>query len=85
MTGHPEAVLARELALCYAPVALVTDRDAGIEGGGSVDQREVFAVFGQNMERLRTLLRAVVPQVSARPHCRCARALDGIQPPVELP
>lgn len=85
MTGHPEAVLARELALCYAPVALVTDRDAGIEGGASVDQREVFAVFEQNMDRLRTLLRAVVPQISARPHCRCARALDGIQPPVELP
>jgi 5'-methylthioadenosine phosphorylase len=30
MTGHPEAVLARELALCYAAVALVTDRDAGV-------------------------------------------------------
>ena len=31
MTGHPEAVLARELALCYAPLALVTDLDAGVE------------------------------------------------------
>jgi 5'-methylthioadenosine phosphorylase len=30
MTGHPEAVLARELAMCYAAVALVTDRDAGV-------------------------------------------------------
>jgi hypothetical protein len=29
MTGHPEAVLARELAMCYPAVALVTDRDAG--------------------------------------------------------
>ena len=28
MTGHPEAVLARELALCYTPLALVTDLDA---------------------------------------------------------
>src|SRR6478672_9374847 len=25
MTGHPEAVLARELGLCYATIALVTD------------------------------------------------------------
>jgi 5'-methylthioadenosine phosphorylase len=25
MTGHPEAVLARELALCYTALALVTD------------------------------------------------------------
>ena len=28
MTGHPEAVLARELALCYSTLALVTDTDA---------------------------------------------------------
>jgi 5'-methylthioadenosine phosphorylase len=28
MTGHPEAVLARELALCYTAIALVTDLDA---------------------------------------------------------
>src|SRR5207249_406362 len=30
MTGHPEAALARELALCYTPLALVTDTDAGV-------------------------------------------------------
>ena len=33
MTGIPEAVLARELALCYTTVALVTDLDAGVETG----------------------------------------------------
>ena len=27
MTGHPEAVLARALALCFSAVALVTDLD----------------------------------------------------------
>ena len=32
MTGHPEAVLARELALCYTSIALVTDLDAGRGG-----------------------------------------------------
>ena len=31
MTGHPEAVLARELRQCYAAIALVTDMDAGAE------------------------------------------------------
>lgn len=34
MTGYPEAVLARELDMCYASIALVTDLDAGIEAGG---------------------------------------------------
>ncbi len=42
MTGHPEAVLARELALCYTAIALVTDLDAGVEGDHGVTQEEVF-------------------------------------------
>ena len=46
MTGHPEAVLARELALCYATLALVTDADAGVAEGEGVTQEEVFAEFG---------------------------------------
>lgn len=33
MTGYPEAVLARELEICYAAIALVTDLDAGVEHG----------------------------------------------------
>ena len=32
MTPYPEAMLARELELCYAGIALVTDYDAGLEG-----------------------------------------------------
>lgn len=33
MTGYPEAVLARELEICYAAIALVTDLDAGVSAG----------------------------------------------------
>ena len=36
MTGYPEAVLARELEMCYAAIALVTDLDAGIDFGTGV-------------------------------------------------
>ena len=49
MTGHPEAVLARELALCYTALALVTDTDAGVEEGEGVTQDEVFRVFAGNV------------------------------------
>lgn len=31
MTGHPEAMLARELELCYTSLTLVTDLDAGAD------------------------------------------------------
>lgn len=43
--GHPEAVPAREPALGYAAVALLTDLDAGIDATESVAQEEVFTVF----------------------------------------
>lgn len=86
MTGHPEAVLARELALCYAAIALVTDRDAGVVEGESVNQHEVFAEFAANIERLRGLVRSVVRRLpTARTDCRCGRALDDIALPLELP
>lgn len=85
MTGHPEAVLARELALCYAAVALVTDLDAGLDAAGSVDQAEVFRVFGENTDRLRELLRHVVAAVPAERDCACPHAVDGMQLPIELP
>ncbi|MBV9450001.1 MAG: S-methyl-5'-thioadenosine phosphorylase [Streptosporangiaceae bacterium] len=80
MTGHPEAVLARELAMCYAPLALVTDTDAGVEEGEGVTQAEVFEVFAANTKRLRDLVAKVVASL---PPDRddddlCAHALDGI-------
>ena len=78
MTGHPEAVLARELALCYTSIALVTDLDAGVEGDHGVTQEEVFRVFGENTERLRALLLDIVPALPENPDDPCQRALDGI-------
>lgn len=85
MTGHPEAVLARELALCYTPIALVTDLDAGIETGAGVSQEEVFRVFGENTERLRGLLLRVAAALPAERTCACPHALDGIETGLALP
>jgi 5'-methylthioadenosine phosphorylase len=78
MTGHPEAVLARELALCYTSIALVTDLDAGVEAGTEVTQEEVFRVFGENTERLRALILDVAPSLPAERSCPCGSALDGL-------
>lgn len=85
MTGHPEAVLARELGLCYTAIALVTDHDAGVEGGPGVTQEEVFRVFAENTERLRDLLLDVVLALPEKPDCACQRTLDGLRLPIELP
>lgn len=85
MTGHPEAVLARELALCYTAIALVTDLDAGVEGDHGVTQEEVFAVFAANTERLRGVLLEAVTRLPTERTCPCRTALDGIKLPITLP
>jgi 5'-methylthioadenosine phosphorylase len=85
MTGHPEAVLARELALCYIPLALVTDTDAGIEAGEGVTQAEVFEVFAANVARLRELAAGIIAVLPAERACPCPHALDGLRPPFDLP
>jgi 5'-methylthioadenosine phosphorylase len=86
MTGHPEAVLARELALCYVPLALVTDTDAGVEEGEGVTQAEVFEVFAANIKRLRDLVARIIAVLPAdREEDLCAHALDGLPVPFDLP
>jgi 5'-methylthioadenosine phosphorylase len=85
MTGHPEAVLAREMALCYTAVALVTDLDAGVEAASAVKAVDVFAFFGQNVDRLRALMTDVLAALPADQDCTCAEALDGLQLPFDLP
>jgi 5'-methylthioadenosine phosphorylase len=86
MTGHPEAVLARELALCYTPLALVTDTDAGVDEGEGVTQAEVFEVFGANVKRMRDLVAKIIADLPAeREDDLCAHALDGIRLPFEFP
>lgn len=85
MTGHPEAVLARELGLCYASMALVTDLDAGAESGEGVSHEEVLRVFGENVGRLREVLFDAVGKLPAEQDCACGRALDGLDLGIELP
>jgi 5'-methylthioadenosine phosphorylase len=85
MTAHPEAVLARELALCYTTIALVTDTDAGVEEGEGVSQEEVFRVFAANVARLRELVLRAVEDLPLERACPCPAALDGLTLPMGLP
>jgi 5'-methylthioadenosine phosphorylase len=76
MTQYPEAWLARELALCYANVSLVTDYDVGVDGGEAVSAGAVIDVFHENLDRLRALLFRAVPRIGPQPDDICASALD---------
>ena len=85
MTGHPEAVLAREMRQCYAAIALVTDMDAGVETGAGVGQEEVFALFAQNLDRLRTLLADTIATLPDHEGCPCSTWADEIELTYEVP
>jgi len=85
MTGQPEAALARELALCYTSIAVVTDLDAGVEAGEGVTHHEVLEVFAESVDRLRDLLAAAITALPTSRGCPCGHALDGQPLPFELP
>jgi len=78
MTLYPEVVLARELELCYASIALITDYDAGLEGDPSVPHvrtRDVLGVLKSNTERVKAMLHGLVGQVPTARGCECGSAL----------
>ena len=90
MTGMPEASIARELAMCFTTIALVTDHDAGVEGGEAVTHAEVLTVFARSMDGLKTVLRSAVALMPAAQDdtlatCSCRRSLDGLTLPIALP
>ncbi|AKU15867.1 S-methyl-5'-thioadenosine phosphorylase [Luteipulveratus mongoliensis] len=90
MTGMPEASIARELAMCFTCVCLVTDHDAGVEVGEHVTHEEVLRVFADNIEGLKTVLQQAIsqlpdPESDDEATCACRRSLDGLTLPLELP
>jgi 5'-methylthioadenosine phosphorylase len=85
MTGAPEAMLARELRMCYAAIALVTDMDAGAESGEGVGQEEVFARFRANLDRLTGLLTRAVEALPDPTGCSCSTWADGLELTYQVP
>src|SRR5207253_2709562 len=72
MTQYPEAILARELGICYSGIALVTDYDAGIVAETHrppVSIEEVFRVFHENIDRVKALITAMVENAGTERDC----------------
>ncbi|MFV2117224.1 hypothetical protein ACE14D_01715 [Streptomyces sp. Act-28] len=84
-TGHPEAVLARELAPGHAAVAHVTDLDAGVDAAESVAQEEVFRVFAENTGCLRRVVLDAVGRLPESDASPPSHALDGMNLPLYQP
>jgi 5'-methylthioadenosine phosphorylase len=79
MTQYPEAFLARELGLCYAGLALITDYDTGLEGVDGIEPvsiEQVFSMLRRNVDRTGDLLFSAIPAVPSIRGCSCASALS---------
>ena len=90
MTGMPEASIARELAMCFTTVALVTDHDAGVDGGEAVTHDEVLKVFARSIDSMKAVMKATIVALpttddDATATCSCRRSLDGLNLPITLP
>ncbi len=75
MTLVPEVTLARERALCYVCLAMVTDFDVWAER--PVEAEEIGRTMRANADRMRRVLAALIPEVAGARDCPCPKALDG--------
>jgi 5'-methylthioadenosine phosphorylase len=78
MTSYPEIVLARELEMCYANIAVVTDYDTGLKDNANIKAvsiEEIISVFNENTEKLKKLIFNIIPKLPKERNCICATAL----------
>ncbi|MCH2547976.1 MAG: S-methyl-5'-thioadenosine phosphorylase [Alphaproteobacteria bacterium] len=73
MTNIPEVFLAREAQMAYATIAIATDYDCWQDDPAQhVSVEAVFAVYGQALEKVKLLLKAVL-QHPVTPPCPMVR------------
>ena len=63
MSTVPEVILARELGICYASVAMATDYDAWREGEEAVTWGMVLTAMKDNAENVKKLLLEIIPKI----------------------
>ena len=76
MTNLQEAKLAREVEICYATLAMVTDYDCWHEGHDDVTVDQIIAVLHQNAENAGKVVRAAVGATPRDRSCGCGTALQ---------
>ena len=65
MSVSPEVILANELGIPYATIAMSTDYDCWKEDEVPVSWEAVIDVFSNNVHNVLKLLLAVIPEIRA--------------------
>lgn len=64
MTSVPEVILAKELGICYAAIAMATDYDCWRDCGEHVNATDVIETFKKNAIKITTILKATVTNIA---------------------
>lgn len=75
MTAMPEASLARELEMCLLGLSVVTNYAAGISDK-KLTTTEVVETMKNSVEKIKLLLKHIIPQMPAVRACPCKDALE---------
>jgi len=64
MTTVPEVILARELGICYASIAMATDYDSWKEGEESVTWEIVLKTMEHNAANVKNFLFEIISKIN---------------------
>ena len=77
MTNVPEAVLAKELGMCYATVGVITNWCTGL--GGVLAHHDVVGTMEHKKDLLtKTLIAAFTQSELDQDHCNCKGSMVGL-------
>nr|CAI5822336.1 unnamed protein product [Callosobruchus analis] len=77
MTPVPEVILAKEAAICYGSIALVTDYDVWRSTGETVNAHAVIQYFKENIGRVKDLILATVKTIAEKEWEQTIKELQG--------
>jgi 5'-methylthioadenosine phosphorylase len=75
MTGYPEVALAREAALCYASLCIVTNPAAGMAGSCDLSIQDIADIMKSCQDVVREIIYLASQTISDGRSCRCHEAL----------
>lgn len=75
MTGYPEVALAREAALCYASLCVVTNPAAGMTGGVNLTVSEIADLMKRYQMTAIEVVSLTVQTIKDQRECSCRDAL----------
>jgi len=76
MTGYPEVVLARELALCYASLCVSANPAAGMSDN-KLTSEEVIEMMRTKSKEIGEIIKKLAISISDKYTCNCNKSLEG--------